>query len=156
MTTFLLSVFNFSIFLSSFGLTNGPFFDERDIFSYLTLLRAATRGTTPDDKAVSALVLAGALAEGRLAPRSLWTGHTDTRTPFTTTMRVTGRVHRDTAHGWTPTHPAPASCFAELDVAVIGIADLTDCCHTALVDKTNFTTRQAYLSVNALFRQKLR
>ena len=31
-TTFRFSVFSFSIFLRSFGLMNGPFFNERDIF----------------------------------------------------------------------------------------------------------------------------
>jgi hypothetical protein len=39
---------------------------------------------------------------------------------------------------------------------MIGVADLTNRRHAALVNEANLTTWQANLSVNALFRQQLR
>src|SRR5690606_26240647 len=102
-----------------------------------------------------AAVRACTLAQRGLAPRGLWPGHTDGRTAFTATMRVAGRVHRGTAHGRPPAHPALTSGFTQLNVAVVGIADLPDRRHAALVNQTHFAAGHTHLSVGAFLRQQL-
>jgi hypothetical protein len=68
-------------------------------------------------------------------------------------MRMTAGVHRNTAHCRTPSEPASTPCFAQLDIAMIGVANLTDGRHAAFMNQANFTAGQAHLSVNTLFRQ---
>src|SRR5690606_38344629 len=77
-----------------------------------------------DDELVRRLVGAGALALGRLAPRS--NRMTATRgAAFTTTMRVVDRVHRDTANVRTLAQPAIAAGLADRGVRVIRIGHRT-------------------------------
>src|SRR5690606_11729094 len=180
MTVFLFSLFSFSIFLSSLGSTYGPFFSERDIplqplVSALGAWRPATDQLSPplarrqapmialttfatpaNDELGRALVDAGALAKRRFAPRRLRPGHADTGTTFTTAMRVAAGVHGDTANRWPPAHPALTAGLADLDIAMIGIANLTHRRHALLTHQTNLAARQADLSVATFLRQQLR
>src|SRR6476620_6175422 len=76
--------------------TNGPFLRERVICFPLLL---ATR----DDHALRALVVAGTVALGEVAPR-IDRDATFTGAAFATTVRVVDRVHRRAADGRADTH----------------------------------------------------
>src|SRR5215475_4673239 len=103
----------------------------------LPLLLAAPAG----DQLVAGLVRRAGAALG-LAPR------TD-RVPATGGLalaaahRVVDRVHGHTAHGGPAALPATPAGLAELDVALLGIADLTDGCPAARVHHPDFAGRHA-------------
>src|SRR5258708_15127154 len=80
---------------------------------------------TLDDEDIGPLVVAGLVSAGRLDP---WGNRVTSARglPFTTTVRVIDRVHRDTAVGGANTLPAIASGLADGDVLVVGVANLSD------------------------------
>src|SRR5690606_12829757 len=82
-------------------------------------------------------------------------GHTDGRAPLTTAMGVSSRVHRRTTDRGTPAEPAPPASLAELDVAMLGVADLANRRPALLTDVAHLTARQAEGGVIAFLRQKL-
>src|SRR5512139_3415415 len=86
-----------SILFNSLGSMNGPFFSDLDITTSYTLAVLLT--ATAHNILVGLLVLAGFVAQCRLAPRALRTGQTDRLTTFTATMRMVARTHRRAADG---------------------------------------------------------
>src|SRR5262245_40983248 len=76
------------------------------------------------DVFVGARVVARAIAQRGFAPGRLGSGHPDTGLAFTATVRVIARSHCHAAHAWTPTHVSLAPGFAELDGALLNVANL--------------------------------
>src|SRR6266702_1298840 len=78
-----------------------------------------------DDEDVGALVVAGLVSAGGLAPGS--DGMPSARgLAFTTAVRVVDGVHGDAAVGGANTFPAVASGLAYGDCLMVGVADLAD------------------------------
>src|SRR5581483_4407057 len=151
-TRFSLRAFIASIFFSSLGSMNGPFFSERDILNPpLALLT-----TTADDKPIRPFVGAGFVASGGFAPGRFRAGHTDWRAALAAAVRVALGVHRGAAHGGPPAHPALTARLADLDVAVIEIADLAHRRHALLAHDAQFTAGQANLGILLLAPDQLR
>ena len=83
--------------------------------------------TTTDDEGVGDLLLvAGAIALGRLAPRSNRRTTGGVVLALATAVRVVDRVHDRTTDGRTDVHLALTTGLADDDVGVLGIADLAD------------------------------
>src|SRR5215467_7454913 len=77
------------------------------------------------DETVCALVIARLVAAGRLAPWS----HRMTSTggfTFTAPVRMVHRIHGNTAIDGTATHPALASSFADGNVFMVEVSDLSN------------------------------
>src|ERR1039457_6443171 len=115
----------------------------------LPLLLAAPAGDQP----VAWLVgLPGAPL--RLAPRAYRV--TATRAlALAATQRVINGVHRDTANRGTVPLPPVAACLAELDVALLGVADLADGGAAGRIHPPDLTRRHAQLRVPSLLGQQL-
>ena len=69
---------------------------------------------------------------------------------LTTTMRMINRVHGNTTGLRTFTEPAITACLTNLDILVISITNLADCCTTILVNEANLTRRKTQLSILSL------
>ena len=125
----------------------GPFLSDLDISSYLRFSQrlAAVLATAARNILVCLLVMTGLLAQGGFAPRAFRTGETDWLATFTATMwMVTGR-HRSTANSWADTFMALAAGLAQLDVAMIQIADQANSRIADLMDQADFTGRHTDL-----------
>src|SRR5690606_10994032 len=86
----------------------------------------AALAAAADDVLVRAAVLTCAIAQRRLAPGGLRAGHADRRLALTTAVRVVDRVHHRAAH-LRPAATVPvAAGLAELDLAVLRVADDPD------------------------------
>src|SRR3954447_24572732 len=72
-----------------------------------------------------------------------------------TAVRVVDRVHGDTADGGALALPAHPAGLAPVDVALLGVADLTDRGAAADVDVADLTRRHAQLRVGALLGDQL-
>src|SRR2546428_10489312 len=94
----------------------GPFFLERDIS-----LHPLASIATPDNKAVSPLILARFIAQRRFAPWCLRLT-TNWRTTFAATMGVVARVHRRASHGRTTPHMTRTPSLADAAVLMIHVA----------------------------------
>src|SRR4029450_8891796 len=122
LTTF----FSLRLFISSIrprrrASMNGPFLTERDICSSLPLLPP----TRPDDQSSGGLGPTGAVAHGRLAPRSLGR-HPRRGLAFATAVRMVTRVHDDTSD-LGPLAQVPGTAgLAEVLVLVVKVAPLAD------------------------------
>src|SRR5579859_4037015 len=143
MTRFSFLAFMASTFLSSFGSMKGPFLSERDIALYPLLLAFLT--ATANNKLIRPVVLAGFIAHCWLAPGRLGAWHTDGRTALATAVRVAAGVHCRSAYSRAPAHPTLAASLADLDVAVVNVADLTHCRHALFAYHTHFAAWQANL-----------
>src|SRR5205085_8445837 len=89
----------------------------------------------PDDHLVRRLVVAGAGALGRLAPRS--DRVTAARsTAFAAAVRVVDRVLGDAAGQRALAHPAGAACLGEILVLVVRVGHSTDRRHAVRADIT--------------------
>src|SRR5438128_2269131 len=107
-----------------------------------------------DDEPVGSLVVAGFVTAGRLAPRRL--RMIALRAPLAATVRMVDGVHRDTAPGRGVALPPRPTGFADRNVLVIQIADLTDGGATFDADQTLLAGRQFEKRVLPLFRHELR
>src|SRR5215470_10978505 len=109
-----------STFLSRWSSTKGPFFKLRGIFHTSALLAGAAAA---DDQLVTGLVAPGAALgpAGRVNRVTAAGG-----LALTAAVRVVDRVHGDAAHDRTLALPAHPPGLAPVDVAVLGVADLTD------------------------------
>src|SRR5579859_5381575 len=155
-TRFSFRSFSASTFLSSRASMNGPFFSERDIFQPILLFPlTALVGPAANDEAIGTAVVARLIAERWLAPRRLRTWHPDRRAALTATVRVTGRVHRRTAHRWPPTLPAITSGLADLDVAMFQVADLSERRHALFMHHAHFTAWHSQLGIFAFTSDQL-
>src|SRR4051794_25237677 len=111
--------------------TNGPFLRER-VICYLLLF------TARHDHHLGALVVAGAVTLGQVAPRV-------DRVPafaglaLAAPVRVVHRVHHHTADGRADAHVALDACLSELAQAVLFIGDFADRGAALDVDLANFT-----------------
>src|SRR5687768_204979 len=128
--------------------TNGPFLRER-VICYPLLL--ATR----HDHDLGALVVAGTVTLGQIAPRI------DGVTAFAglalaTAVRVVDRVHHHTANGRANTHVALHTGLAQLAQAVLFVGDFADGGAALDVDLANLTGAHADLGVGAFARQQRR
>src|SRR3546814_11038714 len=91
------------------------------------------RVTRPDDHLVGLLVVTGARALGRLAPRG--DRVTAARgTAFAAAMRVVDRVLRDAAGERTLAEPAIATRLAQVGVLVVGVRHSPDRAHAVAAD----------------------
>src|SRR5262245_31425267 len=70
-------------------------------------------------------------------------------------MGMVDRIHNDTTHRWTDSHMALTAGLADGHVFMIEISNLADRRHTFDVNQANFTRRQLYMCVTALFRYQL-
>ena len=70
-------------------------------------------------------------------------------------MRVIDRVHGFTTGDRALAHPTCTTCLTELDVGVIGVADLTDGCAAASIHVADFSGRHAQLGVSAILSDEL-
>src|SRR5690606_9947459 len=107
-----------------------------------------------DDVLVRPLIAASLLAEGWLTPGRLRTRHTNRRAALTTTMRVRSRVHCRTTYRRAPAEPALAASRTELDVAVLGVADLPDGRAAVLARVAPLAARQAERGMRPVLRQE--
>ncbi len=73
------------------------------------------------------------------------------RTSLATAHRMVDRVHRDAAVVRTTTEPARSSSFAERNVLVVDVRNLSDRRVAILVNLADLTGRQAHLRVIAVF-----
>jgi len=87
---------------------------------------------------ISNLVAASPVATGGFTPRALRTRHTSRLTTFTTTMWMVSRAHRRAADGGFDTHVALTPGFAQFDITVISISNLTNGGVALLPDQANF------------------
>src|SRR5450759_2003177 len=74
---------------------------------------------------------------------------------LTATMRVIDRVHGDSTPRWAFALPAHAAGLAPVDVALLGVAHLTDRCAAAQVDVADLTGRHTQLRVGTVLGHKL-
>src|SRR5512146_1447829 len=105
-----------------------PLLHERPLLRTATHLAATllAAATAADDQLVRFLVLAaGALAEGRHAPRGDRVAAA-LRLALAAAVRVVDGVHRGAAHRRALAAPAAAAGLAARDVLVVDVADLTD------------------------------
>src|SRR6476660_2548516 len=128
--------------------TNGPFLRER-VICYPLLL--ATR----HDHDLGALVVAGTVTLGQVAPRI------DGVTAFAglalaTAVRVVDRVHHHTANGRANTHVALHAGLAQLAQAVLFVGDFADGGAALDVDLADLTGAHADLGVGAFASQQRR
>src|SRR5690242_11819793 len=139
-----------STFLIRWSSTKGPFFRLRGIEACsLPLVLAAAAADQP----VTGLVLPAGTAF-RLTPRADRVA-TARALALATAVRVVNRVHGDATDRRTLALPAVAARLAELDVAVLGVADLTDGRAALHADPPDFTGRHAQGRVAALLGQQL-
>src|SRR6266853_4578506 len=140
-----------STFFNRCPSTNGPFFNERDILGFSADLLAIT---TLHDHGVRALVLAGPITLGELAPRRnrmpLGAGST-----LSAAMRVVDRVHRHPAHRRADSAPAHRAGLAELAQIVLLVADLADRGPALEQNLSDLAGAQPDLGVASLARQQL-
>src|SRR5215469_10952303 len=99
------------------------------------LLRVAAT----DDHLVRRLVVAGLVAERRLAPR----GHRVVTAARAAAERVIDRVHDLAAHGRAPALPAVAAGLADVDVLLVGVRHRADRGEAVAHDLAHFARRQA-------------
>src|SRR5690606_16639981 len=115
----------------------------------LQLLLALLADVASTNNELVALELALASAAFLLAPRA--DGVTSTgRLTLTTTVRVVHWVHGDTTNGRANAFPAHTTGLAPVNVRLLGVADLADCCAAACVDVADFAGRQTKLRVGAI------
>jgi hypothetical protein len=124
--------------------------------SHPTLRLAAGFAAAAHDVLVGPLIKTGFVSTRRPAPRGLRTRHTSRLSTFTTAMRVITRRHGSTAHGRADAHVAFTASFAQFDITVIQVANLTNGRVTGLADQAYFSRRQADLGIFAFFGQYLR
>src|SRR5205085_9830335 len=108
-----------------------------------------------DDERLRALVVAGAVALGEVAPR------VDRMAAFAglalaATVRVVDRVHGDAAHRRADAHVALDAGLAQLAQAVLFVGDFTDGGAALDVHAAHFAGPHADLRVGALARQQRR
>src|SRR5690606_38348929 len=95
-----------------------------------------------DDHLIRALVVTGASALSRLAPRRNWV--TTTRsTAFTTTMRVIDRVLCDTARQRLNAHPTATTSLSQRLVGIVRVRNRANGAHAIATQVTLFTRVQA-------------
>src|SRR5574343_1045472 len=128
--------------------TKGPFLRER-VICYPLLLAAR------HDHGLCALVVAGAITLGQIAPRI------DSMTAFAsaafaTTVRVIDRVHGHATHRRADTHPALDTGLAELAQAVLFVGHFANRCTAFDVDVAHFTRAHTHRDVAAIAGQQRR
>ena len=114
--------------LEQFRLHERSFFNASAHYfcSFLDLLAVAAL----HDKLIGGLLgVSRLIAECGLAPRSAGTGSADRALALTAAVRVVVRVHDGAADGGSPTEVTVAACLTDLNILVVNVADLTDCCH---------------------------
>src|SRR5687767_13158073 len=79
----------------------------------------------PHNHFLSALVVTRLVAASRLPPGRYWIAAARSFS-FTAAMRVIDRIHRDAAYVRSNSLPASATGFAERNVLVLDVADLSD------------------------------
>src|SRR5574343_1531268 len=136
----------FSTLATRWWSTKGPFLRER-VICYPLLF------TARHDHGLCALVVAGAVAFGQVAPRidrvTAFTSPT-----FTTTVRVVDRVHGGTTDGRTDAHPALDTGFTQLAQAVLFIGDFADGGAALDVDLADFARAHMHLGVDTFAGQQ--
>jgi len=75
--------------------------------------------------------------------------------PFSSTMRVVHRVHRDTTNRWPYTTPARRTGFTQLAGAMLFIPNLTYRSAAGYMNSPYFARAQAHLGINSVTGHKL-
>src|SRR3546814_14918684 len=113
------------------------------------------RVTRPDDHLVGLLVVTGARALGRLAPR----GHRMTAArgaAFATAVRVVDRVLGDAAGQRTLAEPAVAARLAQIGVLVVGVRHRADRAHPLAADVTLLARAETHDDETTITTDQLR
>src|SRR3954454_13499448 len=145
-----------SIFACSLASIYGPFFDDltimilRDLSGIhrgaVTLSRPPPiRRTATNDHGIRALVIARPL-KGRLTPLGLGLA-TNRRLALAATMWMVARVHYRAAHRRAFAHVTTAAGFADFDIFMFDISDLTERRHAIHMHPPHFARRKADLRV---------
>ena len=93
--------------------------------SFLVLLLLVVSAL--DDELIGlVLLLAGLVAQCRLAPRSNRAGHTNRGLAFATAVGVITGVHHNAANLRTLAHVSALTSLTNVDVSVVNVAQLTD------------------------------
>src|SRR5690349_1530213 len=132
-----------SILLRSLGSINGPFFNDLDI-SYLYRLAVRLAATT-HNILISFLITAGLVAQRGFAPRAFGACQTNGLATFATPMGMIARGHGRTTNCGPDALMALATRFAQFDIAVIEISNLTNRSIADLADQTNFAGGHTHL-----------
>src|SRR5208337_59014 len=170
-TFFSLRAFMPSTFVARCASTNGPFFVERAIISFVETRLAASHlaketGQAPslqltflpavlDDKRIGPLIVPRLKSTRRLAPRGYRMASTGSLA-FTAAMRMVHRVHRNAAVVRTLPDPARASRLAPGNVFVVGVSHLSNRGQAVQQHLASFAGRQFHQSVVAFFGNQLR
>src|SRR5450631_454599 len=125
--------------------TNGPFFNERGISTYLVL-------TTLQNHVIGALVVARFQTLGILAPGRYRMWIALPRLALTTAVRVIHRIHRKTAHCRADAAPALGSRLAVAPEVVLVVSNLADGCAAIHMHAARLGRLQTQRCVNALAR----
>src|SRR5262245_60547205 len=137
--------------------TKGPFLTERDtLFSSLLFPCRASwlfRLAPLEDELVGALVVAGLVALGGLAPGRLWM--VALRAPLAAAVRMVDRIHGDAAHVRLAPEPAHASRLAVRHVLVLEVSHLPDRGPACEPHAPELRRRELQQRVVALLRHEL-
>src|SRR5215813_14422507 len=106
------------------------------------------------DETVCAFVIARLVAACRLAPWSHRVTSTRSLT-FTASVRMVHGIHGNTAIDGTAPHPALASSFADGNVLVVQISDLSNRCHAVNKHLAGLARRQLNQRVLVFFCDEL-
>src|SRR6266496_4065957 len=104
---------------------------------------------------VGARILARAHATSGLAPFGL-RRHATRRTTLAAAVGMVARVHRRSTHFGAAAHPALTASFANPNILMVEVADLTDSCEAIDQHLSHFAGRHAQCRVITLFRHQLR
>src|SRR5690606_9268142 len=113
------------------------------------------RVTRPDDHLVGRLVVAGAGALGRLAPRGDRVAAAR-GAAFAAAVRVVDRVLRDAAGQRALAEPAAATCLGEVLVAVVGVRHRADGAHALAADVALLARAETHDDETAIAADDLR
>jgi hypothetical protein len=68
---------------------------------------------------------------------------------------MVARTHRSTTDSWANTHVSLATSFAQFDIAMVKITNLTNCCVTNLMNEADLAGGHANLGEVAFFGEQL-
>lgn len=140
--------------LEQFRLHERSFFNASAHYfcSFLDLLAVAAL----HDKLIGGLLgVSRLIAECGLAPRSAGTGSTDRALALTAAVRVVVRVHDGAADGGSPAEVTAAACLTDLDILVVNVANLADCCHAGSGNVSQLARGQTKKGVCAFLSHEL-
>ena len=108
-----------------------------------------------DELVCSRLLVAGLVTHCGLTPRRNRGRTSDGGLAFTTAVRVVARVHDGTADCRADTHMTLLTCFTDLDILMLEVADLTDCRLAVEGNESYLAGGKSYLSGTVFLSHEL-